>query len=170
MKQPDKIKTTFKYKVLKAFRMAIFIGLVGAIFPLGLLEFKLSETKMIQDFETLGNIFGNRSIAALVFKDIQAANKNLSAARFEEDYRRAVIRKLDELELFGVDAPATSRRHRLSIAYITLSVEPPSGILGSTAAASRATAGDDDPQPETNPIPIEIVLGGTRVAVEIGLS
>jgi len=43
--------------------------------------------------------------------------------QFELEYRRAVIRKLDTLQLFGVDVSAASRRHRLSVAYVTLSVE-----------------------------------------------
>lgn len=50
------------------------------------------------------------------------ANLELSAANFEIEYRRAVVRRLDELELFGADLSRASRRHRLSVAYITLSV------------------------------------------------
>lgn len=50
-------------------------------------------------------------------------NSEADASRFEIEYRRAVVRKFDELELFGVDASTASRRHRLSVAYITLSVE-----------------------------------------------
>jgi len=45
------------------------------------------------------------------------------AREFEINYRRAVVRKLDELELFGVDLSSTSKRYRLSVAYVTLSVE-----------------------------------------------
>jgi hypothetical protein len=48
---------------------------------------------------------------------------SIGAQQFEFEYRRAIVRKLDSLELFGVDLPEVSRRHRLSIAYITLSVE-----------------------------------------------
>ncbi len=47
----------------------------------------------------------------------------LEAARFELDYRRAVIRHLDELELFGSGMSATSRRYSLSLAYVSLSLE-----------------------------------------------
>ena len=43
------------------------------------------------------------------------------SAVFEVEYRRAVIRHLDELQLFGVDASQASRRHKLSVAYVTLS-------------------------------------------------
>jgi hypothetical protein len=57
---------------------------------------------------------------------LREGSKNTTAeadsSKFEVEYRRAVVRKLDELELFGVDASNASRRHRLSVAYITLSV------------------------------------------------
>ncbi|MBW8009969.1 MAG: hypothetical protein FVQ83_01835 [Chloroflexi bacterium] len=38
-------------------------------------------------------------------------NPEVKAAKFEKDYRRAIIRKLDKLELFGVDVSSVSRRH-----------------------------------------------------------
>lgn len=44
-------------------------------------------------------------------------------ARFEADYRSSVVRNLDKLELFGVDVSSASRRHRLSVAYVKLSVK-----------------------------------------------
>ncbi len=45
------------------------------------------------------------------------------AGHFEVDYRQAVARKLDVLHLVGLDASLANLRHRLSVAYITLSVE-----------------------------------------------
>jgi len=45
-----------------------------------------------------------------------------AAVQFEEEYRRAVARNLDVLELFGANVSLASRRHSLSIAYVTLSV------------------------------------------------
>lgn len=47
----------------------------------------------------------------------------VQSSLFETEYRRAIVRKLDELELFGADVSRASRRHRLSVAYVTLSVE-----------------------------------------------
>jgi len=47
----------------------------------------------------------------------------VEAARFELDYRRAVIRKLDELELFGSGMSITSRKYSLNLAYVALSLE-----------------------------------------------
>lgn len=50
-------------------------------------------------------------------------NVEVVAAKFEEDYLLSVIRRLDELQLFGVDVSKASKRHKLSVAYVTLSVE-----------------------------------------------
>jgi ABC-type multidrug transport system fused ATPase/permease subunit len=46
-------------------------------------------------------------------------------ARFEEAYRRQVSRKLDEIELFGAgeSIAQSSRRHNLTLAYISLRVQ-----------------------------------------------
>lgn len=56
-------------------------------------------------------------------------NQDHEDARFEEAYLRQVVRRLDRLELFGVDVSELSRRYALSVAYITLSA--------GTAAAGR---------------------------------
>ncbi len=42
--------------------------------------------------------------------------------RFEEDYCKSVLRTLDKLELFGATLSPASSRHKLSVAYVTLSV------------------------------------------------
>jgi hypothetical protein len=45
--------------------------------------------------------------------------------QFETQYRRTVARKLDNLELFGLDVSPISKRYALSVAYITLSASEP---------------------------------------------
>ncbi len=45
------------------------------------------------------------------------------AAKFEADYRLSILRKLDELELFGVDLPPFAKKRRLSVAYVSLNVQ-----------------------------------------------
>lgn len=50
-------------------------------------------------------------------------SSNFEAAAFERDYRFAVLRRLDQLELFGIDVSSPRRRHSLSVAYISLLVE-----------------------------------------------
>ena len=77
------------------------------------------------------------------------ANTEAAAARFEEAYRRTVVRKLDELELFGVDVSNAGRRHRLSVAYVTLSVTQEQ--LGDNFSADRFDEdnGDEDEELDT---------------------
>lgn len=43
--------------------------------------------------------------------------------QFETDYRRQVVRKLDYLQLFGVDVTTSSKRYKLSVAYVSLAIE-----------------------------------------------
>jgi len=62
-----------------------------------------------------------------ILKEVRRIRRNSQqfdqqAARFETEYRLNVTRNLDKLELLGVDVSAASRRHRLSVAYVTLSV------------------------------------------------
>jgi len=64
----------------------------------------LTEVKSIKDSSVLQNV-------------------GLEAARFEGDYRVAVVRALDKMELFGVDVSRTSQRYSLSLAYISLSLQ-----------------------------------------------
>ena len=48
------------------------------------------------------------------------ANPTEVFTRFEEEYRRTVVRRLDHVELFGVDVSGANRRQRLSDAYVPL--------------------------------------------------
>ena len=50
-------------------------------------------------------------------------NSQEQAARFETQYLREVVRKLDNMELFGAEISTVSRQHNLSLAYMTLNVE-----------------------------------------------
>jgi len=43
-------------------------------------------------------------------------------SRYEADYRCAVLRKFDYMELLGADIPPEARRHPLSVAYVSLSL------------------------------------------------
>src|SRR5450755_1167777 len=46
------------------------------------------------------------------------------AGSFEIQYRQAIARNLDVLQLIGADVSLPNRRHQLSVAYVTLSVDP----------------------------------------------
>ncbi len=67
------------------------------------------------------------SMAEKTLKEVQRMREELQpqvgAARFELEYRRAVVRNLDIVELFGAEVSAASRRYKLSVAYISLSLE-----------------------------------------------
>lgn len=65
------------------------------------------------------------------------------SAVFEVEYRRAVIRHLDELQLFGVDASLASRRHKLSVAYVTLSASQLGGGPTEVSNISSIVEGGD---------------------------
>ncbi len=62
-----------------------------------------------------------------VLHEIRRISTQLDSAiedeRFEIEYRQTVARNLDVLQLIGADVSLPNRRHRLSVAYITLSVE-----------------------------------------------
>jgi hypothetical protein len=48
-------------------------------------------------------------------------NTNLRLGRFEHEYRSTIASKMDNVEIFGLDVRGlTSRKHRLSVAYVTL--------------------------------------------------
>ena len=62
------------------------------------------------------------------------------AVHFELEYRRAVLCNLDTLQLFGTDVTISSRRHRLSVAYVMLSVERKAWELVQQEMAQGATS------------------------------
>ncbi|NQT15575.1 MAG: NACHT domain-containing protein, partial [Planctomycetes bacterium] len=66
-----------------------------------------------------------------------------AAARFETEYRRAAVRRLDQLELFGVDLSSTAKRYKLSVAYVTLLVEQAVLADEPTAACHTPDRPDD---------------------------
>jgi hypothetical protein len=67
------------------------------------------------------------------------------AARFEGDYRKAVLRRLDYVEIFGADLPPEARLHKLSVAYVSLDLQ--------------GAATDEE---QTEALPVDAVLDGLR--------
>jgi hypothetical protein len=96
---------------------------------------------------------------------------NREAARFETEYRRAVIRRLDELELFGVDVSTASRRHRLSVAYVTLSVQQEASMASDSAYGSLTDSVDtdeEDGEEDQRLVTVEEALGNTKRLLLLG--
>ena len=50
------------------------------------------------------------------------------ARQYELDYRMAVARNLDYLELFGADLSVEAKRHSLSVAYVSLNLESEANV------------------------------------------
>lgn len=72
------------------------------------------------------------------------SGRNDAAAReqrFEADYREAVARKLDYLELFGADVSDEARHHKLSVGYVSLTVSASGSTeISGTVSAERMFA------------------------------
>lgn len=79
-----------------------------------------------------------------VLRELSQIRKRLDpredAGRFEIEYRQAVARNLDVLQLIGANVALANRRHRLSVAYIMLSVEQKSPSLSKNMQNTLATA------------------------------
>src|SRR6266568_6021633 len=84
--------------------------------------------------------------ATEILEELQRLRKQLDpmveAERFEIEYRQAVARNLDVVQLIGADVSLTNRRHRLSVAYITLSAEQQAASLPGRAEASTQDSPD----------------------------
>lgn len=106
----------------------------------------------------------------------QQVNTDEGAARFETNYCLAVLRHLNQLELFGADISEPSRRQNLSVAYVSLNAirkagEPITGedsAFGTIASAVRAEDYWDEEEGEIptgieeEQIPVEELLKGAR--------
>ncbi len=83
-----------------------------------------TERTLAEIFQREGQLI---TIAEKILEEVSRMraelDPQLESARFELDYRRAVVRHLDELELFGSGMSITSRKYSLSLAYVTLSLE-----------------------------------------------
>ena len=62
---------------------------------------------------------------------------------FEVEYRREIARRLDSLELFGVDLSPLSSRYSLSVAYITLTASTAAQKGGAHAGGAAANGGQE---------------------------
>lgn len=92
-------------------------------------------------------------------------------AQFETDYRQAVVRRLDEVELYGIDAAV--KRHRLSVAYISLTVRqdnpteqkpPESTISGCSTESSGPESADSEDTERVVPVE-ELLASADRIVV-----
>ena len=61
-----------------------------------------------------------------ILRDLNQLLQRMPTSRalddYSADYRRAIVRKLDRMELFGADLDTASRRYPLNVAYVSLQV------------------------------------------------
>jgi hypothetical protein len=94
--------------------------------------------------------------AEAILKELDRIRHNLvtdknpiDVALFEANYRQTVVRRFDELELYGVDLPPYAKRRRLSVAYVSLNVAqadksprpPEDNLLPKKQSAKEASNG-----------------------------
>jgi NACHT domain len=87
--------------------------------------------------------------------------------RFEIAYRDAVARNLDVLQLIGADVSLPNRRHKLSVAYISLSVAPTFASFAPDANPSSASPQDE---PVREGVSVDTVLASPRRLLIRGLA
>lgn len=79
---------------------------------------------------------------ALRTKQIQESQYHtpfgVNTSKYSLDYTRTVIRKLEWMELFGAGLSSASKKHRLNVAYINLSVQSKTDGKGDTGKILRA--------------------------------
>jgi predicted NACHT family NTPase len=129
---------------------------------------------------TLAEVFKRQNqlqnIAERILEEVrriteQSKDVDAEAAIFEVAYRRAVIRNLDELQLFGVDVSAINRRHRLSVAYVTLSVKQesegePESLL--TEKDIPTVIGQPEEDESVAAVPVDKVLQNAHRLIILG--
>jgi hypothetical protein len=110
-------------------------------------------------------------LVRLVLNRLPKADLGVSAedrdGLFETQYRREIARRLDRLELFGVDVSPASSRYALSIAYITLTTTRPRtavpAVSGATATSTNRARyhSTDKPEGDADYLRVNDALAGS---------
>jgi len=65
--------------------LCLSLCLVGTALLFQVSEYQFSKKSLVQEFTSFGDLIGNRSIAALIFADKDAARNNLESAKYTSD-------------------------------------------------------------------------------------
>jgi hypothetical protein len=88
----------------------------------------------------------------------------VEAAQFETEYRRAVSRNLNKVELFGVDLSRASRSHPLSVAYVTLDVNVSAKDFITKASEFDKEESEEEEESEVHAVETALA-GGDRFVI-----
>jgi NACHT domain len=106
-----------------------------------------------------------------VLEELREIRKQLDPTvevdRFEIEYRDAIARNLDVLQLIGADVSLQNRRYKLSVAYITLSVMQRS-LFPSLTSVSFYKNTEDEAAREF--VPVDITLASSNRLLIRGLA
>ncbi len=102
-------------------------------------------------------------------------NPMLEAGHFEIEYRQSVVRSFDILQLLGVDVTTANRRHRLSVAYITLTVTHErarsSSLMSRFSLEKQNNVSNTTPQKiKRDTVPVDVALIRSRCLLIRGLA
>ena len=89
-----------------------------------------------------------------------ADDQELEATRFETEYRRAITRNLNKIELFGVELSRASKSHPLSVAYVSLDVSERGRRDGDPDTAVEGDGHDENDESAIDAV--EAALAGTE--------
>lgn len=98
-------------------------------------------------------------------------NPSVDAAHFEADYRNAVSRQLNVMQLFGIDRADKGPEHALNIAYITLTAlsdfraTPPTAVLDGVIARRNRQLTAPPPTPGQTLAVDEVLAQGSRILI-----
>lgn len=84
-------RASFKLRILRVILVAVIAAISFVTVIFGWFEHDLSKKKLASDLQVLGEIIGNRSIAALIFADENAATNNLQTGRFHQSVQRICL-------------------------------------------------------------------------------
>jgi hypothetical protein len=101
------------------------------------------ESELIELVQTVLNQIPQLSIAGYVDQSEQI---------FETEYRREVARRLDSMELFGLQLSPIRRRYVLSVAYITLA------FAARNESSISAEASETHEPEDSRPLPVDEAL------------
>ncbi|MER2492275.1 bifunctional diguanylate cyclase/phosphodiesterase [Catenovulum sediminis] len=84
-------RKSLKYAIIKRLIALFLLSLSVIGLTLFYVEKDLAKEKLLSDLNVIGEILANRTVAALIFNDVAAAQTNLSAAQFHQSIQHICL-------------------------------------------------------------------------------